>query len=117
MVGFNGMEGIPFTGRMLSGYLAKQNKSLEDGCSAGDMQSFLELTCSMMVSGESPELCANFITKEYGIDEAKDDVERLFRYTEFAGRATPSVSLPKEISYEFSCERFDYLHLRFETNV
>lgn len=79
------MEGNLFTGAMLGGYLAKMNKSLEDGCSAEDMQTFLQMSCGLLVSKESPELCTYFINKEYGIDEASDDFERVMRFTEFAG--------------------------------
>ena len=80
------MEGNLITGMMLGGYLAQKNMSLEDGCSAEEMQIFLHFFCSMMISSESPELCAYFINKEYGIDEATDDFDRVMRFTHYAGK-------------------------------
>ena len=85
LTGLNGKEGNLFTGTMLGGHLAQMNKSLDDGCSAEDLKPFLQMICSMLVTKESPELCAYFVSKEYGIDEASNDIDRVMGFTEFAG--------------------------------
>ena len=80
------MEGNFIMSMMLGGYLNMKNMSLEDGCSAEEMQIFLQIFCSMMISSESPELCAYFINKEYGIDEATDNFDRVMRFAHCAGK-------------------------------
>ena len=84
LTGLNGKEGNLFTGTMLGGHLAQMNKSLDDGCSAEDMKPFLQMICSMLVTKESPELCAYFVSKEYGMEDAKDDYERAKQFAQFA---------------------------------
>lgn len=68
---------------IISGFLAQKNKTLEDGCSAEDMQAIIEFTCSMFISPESPELCAYFINKEYEVDEETDDSDRMMKFASF----------------------------------
>ena len=86
LTGFNGKEGSLFTGAMLGGYLAQMNKSLDDGWSVEDMQPFLQMVCAMLVTKESPELCAYFVAKEYGMEDAEDDFERAKQFAHFAGK-------------------------------
>lgn len=83
LAGFNGMEGNLFTAIMLGGYLAQKNMSLADGCSKSDLMILLHGLCGTMVSPESPELCEYFINKEYEINGATDDVDRVMKFTCF----------------------------------
>lgn len=88
LTGFNGMEGNFYTGSMLGGHLMMKNMSLEDGCRAEEMQEFLAFFCSMMVSPNSQELCAYFVSKEYGIEDSLDDFDRTMGFTQFASKIT-----------------------------
>lgn len=93
------MEGNIIVGAILKGYLAQKNKSLENGCSAKDMQKFITMLCSMSISTESAELCAYFIMKEYKIDEAKDDLDRVMRFAEFGSEnLICKIALPFNLS-------------------
>lgn len=69
---------------VISTFLAQKNKTLEDGCSAEDMQAIIEYTCSMSISTQCPELCAYFINKEYEMDEETNDPDRMMKFASFS---------------------------------
>ena len=86
MAGFNGQEGSVFLHLFVFPMIAARNQSIDEGCSMEMVTEFLQGFCSQSFTTQAPELCADFIIREYGLDTAVDERQRTIRLSLFVGR-------------------------------
>ena len=86
MAGFNGQEGGLFMSLVLFPMLQARNESIDDGCSMEMAKDFLTQYCIMTYTDQAAELCADYIIRLYGLDEAVDRRDRIIRLSLFTGR-------------------------------
>lgn len=93
--------------------LHQRNETLDSCCSLELLTGILMGGCSMFVTDEAPELCADLYIQTYGLDTAQGDKERALKFTDVLGTSEPTNTIQFKkcsvymIIYMYRCYSFD----------
>ena len=85
MSGLNGQEGLLIYPPDTEVYAMLNNYSIAEGVDNAFTKDYLIYRCKTQYAPQSPNLCADYITNVYKLNEAADDRDRAVRLVEFLG--------------------------------
>lgn len=98
-------------------YAMMSQRSIEQGVSMDFAREYLTFECPHWFTPFSPELCADFVISNYGLETAANDKDRALRLRDFLGKLYVLWCVLPRTGPQYSLQKFSILHISFQTRL